>query len=772
LRSQRRVVRVRGIVQGVGFRPFVRTLAVGLGLTGSVRNDSEGVLADVTGTPQTLAEFCRLVRHDAPPLAVVTAVEWSETAPDPLASTGFTIDSSVGGTGRTLAPPDTATCRDCLRECTDPADRRYRHPFIACTNCGPRFTIIRSLPYDRPSTTMDRFEMCGACRAEYTDPADRRFHAQPVACHDCGPVLGYHRAGQPTASCEAALSAARVDLAAGAILAVKGIGGYHLACDATDPAAVARLRERKQRGDKPFAVLVGDIATARRFALVDEVETAELTGPRCPVVLVRRRPDPESAVAEHVAPGNADVGVMFPPSALHHLLLGLPDDPPGPIALVLTSGNLSGEPIVTGDAEAIDRLRGIADSWLAHDREILVPCDDSVTAVVLGEPAPIRRSRGWAPLPLELPPPLGQSPCPAMLATGGDLKTTIALADQGSVWLSAHLGDMDDLRTQQAATLARGHLEALLGVAPKHVVTDAHPGYRSRAWGRAAASPDWGTSQVQHHHAHIVAVMAEHGLPPGTTVVGIALDGTGYGGDGAIWGGEMLLASYREYERLAHLSYVPLAGGDAAVTRGYRMALAHLHAAGVPWQADLPCVTACPQAEARVMAHQLATGLGTVPTSSAGRLFDAVASILGICHESGFEAQAAMALEAAAARCQTWAIGYPLPALDGVWDCGSLVRAVVADLRSGAAVPVIAARFHTGLAGGIAAAAVTEAARAGVDTVALSGGVFANRLLTTITVTALREAGLRVLRHRLVPANDGGLALGQVAVAAAGWLIR
>jgi hydrogenase maturation protein HypF len=772
--TRRLLVRVSGVVQGVGFRPFVATLARDLGLTGTVRNDPEGVLADVQGEAGAVEEFGRRVRDDAPPLAAVEAVSWTD-APEVPGRDGFTIVASGRGTGRTLAPADVATCADCLAEFADPGDRRYRHPFITCTNCGPRFTIIRSLPYDRPSTTMDRFAMCTACAAQYADPGDRRYHAQPVACHDCGPVLSFRGAGRNGSWREEALAAARTVIAGGGTVAVKGVGGYHLVCDATDSRAVARLRERKRRGDKPFAVLVRDLGAARGFVAVDGAEADLLTSPQAPIVLLRRLPAGRATldVAETVAPGNPDVGVMLPPTALHHLLLGTPEDPPGPAVLVCTSGNLSGEPIVTDDEEALLRLAGVADAWLAHDRPIHVPCDDSVTRIVDGEEAPLRRSRGFAPLPVTLP-----LASPPTLATGGDLKNTLAVADGTRAWLSAHVGDMDDLATQDAAQRAAAHLEALLGIDPRHVVTDTHPRYRSTAWGRRYAhARDTPVTAVQHHHAHIASVMAEHAVRDGTPVVGIAFDGTGYGDDGAVWGGELLLATYSGFERCAHLSYVPLAGGDASVRRPYRMALAHLSAAGVAWEADLPPVRACPPEEARVLARQLEVSLAVVPTSSAGRLFDAVASVAGVCHESVFEAQAAMALEAAALRASgTDRDGnradrpiapYPLPFAYGRWHCEVLIRAVVTDVRAGVPPDVVAARFHHGLARAAADGAAEVAAGAGVDTVALSGGVFANALLSTLVARRLRERGLRVLRPRQVPANDGGLALGQIAVSAA-----
>jgi hydrogenase maturation protein HypF len=774
----RREVRVRGVVQGVGFRPFVYSLASELGLTGEVVNDSDGVLAQVQGEAVDVEAFCLRVRTDAPPLAAVDAVTWRELPGRP--GSGFTIGASGAGEGRTLVPPDVGTCDLCLAELADPADRRYRHPFITCTACGPRFTIVTGLPYDRPLTTMAPFPMCDACRSEYQDPADRRFHAQPVACHDCGPTLelitdgeragGGAEGGALPVTGEAAMAAARTLLATGRVVAVKGLGGYHLACAGGDPEAVARLRQRKKRGDKPFAVLVGDLATAREIAHVDDAEATLLTSTRRPIVLLRRRSEASAGVADAVAPGIADLGVMLPPSALHTLLLGLPGDPPGPRVLVLTSGNLSGEPIVTDDAEAVRRLGGIADAWLRHDRAIQVPCDDSVLAVVDGEELPIRRSRGYAPMPVALPLPVRPA-----LATGGDLKNTFCLAQDRYAWLSAHVGDMDDLATQQAFERATGQLAELVSVTPEVLVADRHPGYRSTRWAlrRTSSSAGRDVVQVQHHHAHVAAVMAEHGLDGTVPVIGIAFDGTGYGDDGAVWGGEVLLADYAGFRRYAHLGYVPLAGGDAAVLRPYRMALAHLDAAGAPWDDDLPCVQACPPAERGVLAHQLRTGLGCVPTSSAGRLFDAVASIAGVRHQAGYEAQAAMELQALATRAGVDPDGYLLPLLPSVaagdpirWDVGALIRAVVADVRAGTPPGVIGARFHRGLAAAIVAVAVRARQETGLDVVALSGGVFANVLLLRLTVAGLRDTGLQVLRHRKVPPNDGGLSLGQVMIGA------
>ncbi|MDX6312621.1 MAG: hydrogenase maturation protein HypF, partial [Streptomyces sp.] len=683
----------------------------------------------------------------------------------PEGGAGFAIVASrTDGPARTLVSPDVATCADCLSELADPADRRHRHPFITCTHCGPRFTIVTGLPYDRAHTTMAGFPMCAACAREYADPADRRFHAQPVACHDCGPRLRL----LPTAGPDPVdpVAEARRMLADGAILALKGLGGYHLACDATDSRAVELLRRRKARGDKPFALMARDLAEVEQLAHVGPEERELLTGGVRPVVLLRRRAE---AVLEAVAPGSPDLGVMLPYTPLHHLLLGLPGDPAGPRLLVMTSGNLAGEPIVTDDAEALDRLAHLADAWLTHDRPIHVPCDDSVVRVCDGERLLVRRARGYAPLPLTLPLPVRPS-----LAAGGDLKNAFCLAEGRRAWLSAHIGDMDDLATQQAFERAEQQLETITGVRPGVLSADQHPGYRSAQWAlrNADGRP---VVRVQHHHAHIAAAMAEHGLDGSRQVIGVAFDGTGYGDDGAVWGGEFLLADYDGYRRFAHLAYVPLPGGDAAVRRPYRMALAHLRAAGIDWTPDLPCLAACPPDESRLLDRQLERNLNCVPTSSMGRLFDAVSSLAGVCHRAGYEAQAAVELEAAALAAAgdggpvyEFGLRPPAPGTSSALtaDPAPVLAAAVDDLRAGTEPALIAARFHAAVAGLVGRTCALAREQHGLDTVALTGGVFANTLLSSACARTLRENGFTVLRHHQVPPNDGGLALGQVLVAA------
>ncbi|MCX5058956.1 carbamoyltransferase HypF [Streptomyces sp. NBC_00452] len=773
---RRRRVTVRGVVQGVGFRPYLYGLATELALAGHVTNTPEGVVAEIEGSASAVARFCDLIAAQAPPLARVESVHHREMPP--VGGTAFTIlTSRSGGPARTLVSPDSATCADCLAELADPADRRYRHPFVNCTHCGPRFTIVTGVPYDRANTTMAGFAMCPDCAREYADPADRRFHAQPVACPACGPrlrlvVAQETRLGNVEGA--APVTEARALLTRGAILAVKGLGGYHLACDASNQEAVALLRRRKARGDKPFAVMARTADDVRHLVRLSPAERSLLEGRARPVVLVRRRPHPSNAPgdlrpAEAVAPGSPDLGVMLPYTPLHHLLLGLPGDPDGPRLLVMTSGNVSGEPIVTDDTEALERLAHLADAWLTHDRPIHVPCDDSVVRVCDGEPLVIRRSRGYAPLPLSLPLPVRPA-----LAVGGDLKNAFCLGAGRQAWLSAHIGDMDDVGTQRAFENAAAQLESITGVRPEALVSDRHPGYRSAGWAdrNAAHRP---VVRVQHHHAHIAAAMAEHGLDGTRPVIGVAFDGTGHGDDGAVWGGEFLLADYDRFTRFGHLAYVPLPGGDAAVRRPYRMALAHLRAAGIDWSDELACTTACPPDELHLLERQLERALNCVPTSSMGRLFDAVSSLAGVCHRAGYEAQAAVELEGAALHApaeDTTAYAFALHTSeenrDGAVraDPAPVLAEIVGDLRVGVEPALVAARFHRGVTGLVHRMCARAREQYGLDTVALTGGVFANTLLSSACAAALREDGFTVLRHHLVPPGDGGLALGQLMVAA------
>ncbi|MEZ5408294.1 MAG: carbamoyltransferase HypF [Acidimicrobiales bacterium] len=780
-------IEVTGVVQGVGFRPFVWRLATGLGLDGCVGNDAARVFVEAAGPAAALDELARRIVAEAPPLARVDSVTRRPVPSGPPgAGRGFCIvDSVTGDTPRTLVPPDTAVCDDCLAELFDPADRRYRHPFITCTNCGPRFTIITGLPYDRPATTMAGFPMCADCADEYADPGDRRYHAQPIACPNCGPSLMFGPVGSTPAdrlgpaTGDAAIDAARAALRAGEIVAVKGLGGYHLACDATDDDAVARLRQVKHRPDKPFAVMVADVGPARLLAQLTPEAAAQLRSPARPVVLAPATPAvlAGEALSPLVAPASPLVGVMLAYTPVHHLLLA-GDMPP----LVMTSANLGGQPIIHGDDDASRaRLAPLADAILAHDRPIATPCDDSVVRVggQVGAGGagglgllPVRRARGYAPIPVAMPGAAGRT----VLAAGAQMKNTFCLAARGQAWVSQHLGDLDDLHTLEAFDAAVTRFAAFYGVEPDVIAIDAHPGYATTGWARrrAGATP---VVTVQHHHAHVAAVLAEHGADPGRPAVGLAFDGTGYGPDGTIWGGEVLVASAHGYERVAHLAPVPLPGGDAAVRNPWRVALAHLRAAGVAWTADLPPVAQMPGgpdgADGRLLARMLDTGTGCVPTTSMGRLFDAVASLAGLRHEISFEAQAAIDLESAAGA--AW--DEPVAAYRfGLTDQGGLTRievapviaAVVDDVRAGVPAGLVAARFHCAVADAAAAVAVAVARARRLDTVVLGGGVFQNVALTELCRRRLAAAGpdLAVLTHGVVPPNDGGLALGQAWIAA------
>jgi hydrogenase maturation protein HypF len=769
---------VTGVVQGVGFRPFVHRLATELALTGFVGNDAAAVFIEAQGPAQVIMEFTRRLSAEAPPLAQVTGIHEEPTVPQ--AEDGFLIVASTNaGGGRTLVPPDVATCDACLRELFDPASRRYRHPFITCTDCGPRFTIIKDLPYDRPATTMAGFPMCEQCEREYRDPADRRFHAQPVSCHDCGPALRFTRDGVTITGADEAIAATQRVLAGGGIVAVKGIGGYHLACRADCPKAVARLRELKARGDKPFALLTRNLATARLLVDIDTAERRALTGPGRPIVLLRRLSG--APVADAAAPGNPLLGVLLPYTPVHHLLLApVPGSTePVPHTLVLTSANVSDEPLVFDDTDAASRLPALADAVLAHDRPIHVPCDDSVVRVVDGGELPIRRARGCAPLPVAL----GRQ-VPTVLAVGGELKNSCCLTEGDGAFCSAHIGDMGSLATLRAFDRVVTQLTTAHRATPVVIAADLHPAYQTRAWAqdRAGGQGEPALHLVQHHHAHVASLLAEHGRL-GKPVIGVAFDGTGYGTDGTIWGGEILLVGEdpTRFDRLGHLLPVPLAGGDAAVRNPCRTALAYLSAAGVGWDQALPPVAACTGAERAT----LSAGGRTVPCSSMGRLFDAVASLLGVRQRISYEAQAAIELEILAsqasdaeAELMRWSrrdqglAGAPPSFLtmpvgeDGIIDHRPLISVLADRVRAGCAASTLARAFHLAVADAVADIAGQVANRTGVRTVGLTGGVFQNVLLTGMCRARLEARGLAVLTHRLVPPNDGGLALGQASIAA------
>jgi hydrogenase maturation protein HypF len=779
-------VRVQGVVQGVGFRPFVYGLATRHQLAGFVSNNSDGVRIEVEGPRDTLDRFRTELEKEAPPLAHIDSVVVEtmpvadEAAREAAAQSAggdkprFTIHESEAVAGAiTSVSPDIATCADCLRELFDPHDRRYRYPFINCTNCGPRYTIIRDIPYDRPFTTMAAFTMCAACNAEYHDPANRRFHAQPNACPECGPqvwaqvsagsdaVLGRDGGSVREAVLErreAALAAVCAALADERIAAVKGIGGFHLACDATNTRAVEELRRRKGRGDKPFGLMARDLQQVRDFAEVNEEEAALLQSKERPIVLLRRKA--ESALSARVAPGTALVGFMLPYSPLHALILNHPALAGRP--LVMTSGNLSDEPIARTNEEAIARLSKMADLFLLHNRDIHAVCDDSVVRVHDAHEVPMRRSRGYAPLPVRLP-----REVETVLAVGAELKSTFCLTKGNYAYMSPHIGDMENLETLEAMERGLAHFRAIFRCEPTKVVCDLHPGYLSTKWARQFAEKNGlPLLQVQHHYAHVASLMAEHGMDGSEPVLGVSFDGTGYGTDGAIWGGEVMIADHRSFQRVARLKYVPLPGGDAAVKRPYRMALAHLMAAGIAWDEDLPCVAAAPKEERRILRRQIETGLNCVDTSSMGRLFDAVASLVGVCHVASYEAQGAIELEMTSSVIDR-NYKFEIVELDGlIIDPATALLALVTDMRAGVPRAVMAARFHAGVAEMITEVCVRLRARGAPPVAGLTGGVFQNVLLLRETKARLERNGFRVLIHQVVPPNDGGLALGQAVLGA------
>lgn len=773
-------IRVRGLVQGVGFRPTVWRLAQDHGLSGDVCNDGEGVLIRVWPGPSSSADvidrFCASLRAQCPPLARIDTIERSALATG-CPSPGFRIQASSATEVHTGIVPDAAICEACAREIEDPEDRRYRYPFTNCTHCGPRLSIVRAIPYDRANTSMGVFTLCPACAQEYENPADRRFHAQPNACPRCGPRLwlvdgtgqGLDLKGWD--ALDAAALASRL-LGAGKILAVKGIGGFHLACDAADAEAVAELRRRKRRYQKPFALMARDLQVIRPYCRVSTAEAALLEGPAAPIVLLDRAPDAPT-LAPAIAPGQGTLGFMLPYSPLHRLLLADWDRP-----LVMTSGNLSEEPQCIDNGDALERLAGLADYALLHDRAIVNRVDDSVLRIMDGAPRFLRRARGYAPVPIRLPP--GFESAPQVLAFGGELKNTACLLKDGRAILTQHLGDLEDARTAREYERTLDLYQSLFQHQPEVLAVDLHPDYRSTATGRERAHrQNQPLIAVQHHHAHIAAVLADNGWSlDGGPVLGIALDGLGYGPDGTLWGGELLVADYRSFRRVAWLRPTPMPGGTRAILEPWRSLLAQIES-NLGWDAflerwpDLEVTRRLTGHPHGVLRTMMSRGLNSPLSSSAGRLFDAVAAALRIGGEIiSYEGQAAIELEALAAPAVTGAgPGYPFLTTvseEGrVLDPSPLWPALFDDLRAGRGQATIAARFHLGFCDALADLAAQVAGEEGVDRVALSGGVFQNRLLLEGVCERLRELGLNPLTHRKVPANDGGLSLGQAVVAAA-----
>ena len=757
----RRHINVSGIVQGVGFRPYIYRLATERNLIGTITNTSSGVTIEVQGLRDTVEDFVACLPCNAPPLARITGIAALDV-PCITSRNGdreFRIIASQRGEPvHTLISPDVATCDDCVRELLDPADRRYRYPFINCTNCGPRFTIVRDIPYDRPHTSMAVFPMCAACQAEYDDPLNRRFHAQPNACWDCGPQLElWDKAGRAIPDVDP-ITAASDALKAGLIVAIKGLGGFHLAADATNSAAVTLLRERKGRVEKPFAIMVPSLKAAEGLCQVSAAERVEMLSIQRPIVLLERKSS--SPIADRVAPFNRRLGVFLPYTPLHHLLFAQG----GFKALVMTSGNLSEEPIAIDNEEAKSRLKGLADYFLVHNREILLRCDDSVVQVVSGRARQMRRSRGFVPVPVFL-----DEDVPAILAVGGELKNTVCLTQGKHAFLGQHIGDLENLEGYKFFEEAVEHLQKILEIKPEAIAYDLHPDYFSTKW--ALKQKGLPLIGVQHHHAHIASCMAENHLQG--TVIGFALDGTGYGTDGNIWGGEVLVATYASFERAAHLEYVPMPGGAAAIHEPWRMAISYLsHYFGRDFlDMNLPFVAKLDQRRVEIILQMLERGINSPLTSSCGRLFDAVAALIGIRQSVKYEAQAAIELEMAI-RNSPDESSYPFDLLpnheDEGWIIGTrpLFESVIHDLGSGTPAGIISARFHNGLADVLVKVAAGIRRRTGLHRTCLSGGTFNNLYLTERLSRKLEENGFEVYAQREVPCGDGGLSLGQAVVAA------
>jgi len=783
-------VHITGIVQGVGFRPFVYSLAKRFALTGWVRNTSAGVDIEVDGAKSTLDDFIFALKNELPPLARIDDLQTNWHNPNGFTNFEIAHSEAVAGAFQPISP-DVCICDDCLRELFDPKDRRYRYPFINCTNCGPRFTIITDIPYDRPNTTMAPFAMCPDCAAEYQNPLNRRFHAQPVACPVCGPHVWLEESNEKRKKSDSllvshasflhdavAIMEAQRLLAEGKIVAIKGLGGFHLACDAANPQAVIELRNRKLRVDKPFALMMPDLETVEKHCFVNDAERVLLESRRRSIVLLYRRP--ESTVAAEVAPRQDTLGVMLPYTPLHYLLLS--DNRSLITALVMTSGNLSEEPIATDNDEARQRLASLADAFLMHNRDIRTRCDDSVVRVLSDQLSvindqseskklntdhwslityPLRRSRGYAPDPIQLP-----FDAPPLLATGPELKNTFCLTRERYAFLSHHIGDMQNYETLRSFEDGVAHFERLFCIKPEAIAYDLHPDYLSTRYAlQRADRENLPTFGVQHHHAHVAACMAEHGLTGESPVIGVAFDGTGYGEDAAIWGGEFLIADYLGYQRPFHLAYFPLPGGDAAIRHPARTALALLWQLSLDSDERLPPVKELCYEERMALRVQLERGLNAPLTSSMGRMFDAAAALAGVRQQVNYEAQAAIEFEALADPFET---GEYLFAVDRPEvQPRPAFEALRADVLADVPLPVISARFHNGLAEMVCEVCCRIRSESHTSAVALSGGVWQNQLLLKRTLARLHGEGFQVYIHRQVPTNDGGLALGQAAVAIA-----
>ncbi len=756
-------VHITGIVQGVGFRPFVYNLATRLDLKGWVKNTSAGVDIEVDGDKDILDSFIRSLRDEAPTLSRIDELTASFRHANGFRAFDILHSESIPSAFQPISP-DVAICDDCLRELFDPSDRRYRYPFINCTNCGPRFTIIKDIPYDRPKTTMAPFALCPDCEHEYTDPTNRRFHAQPVACPKCGPKVWLEGLNAGTferlSDSNDAITQTRALLADGKIVAIKGLGGFHLACDATNTKSVSELRARKLRVDKPFALMMPDIEIVKQHCQVSDTERELLTSSARPIVLLKRKP--ESDIAKEVAPRQDWIGVMLPYTPLHYLLFSDSFQPSSfrlP-PLVMTSGNLSEEPIATDNNEARERLSKLADAFLMHNRDIHIRCDDSVVRIFEKGIYPIRRSRGYTPFPVKL-----LWDVPPILAAGSELKNTFCITNKNYAFLSHHIGDMENYETLKSFEQGVEHFARLFRVKPEAIAYDLHPNYLASRYALDRAERENLLAiGVQHHHAHIAACMAEHELDGSESVIGLSFDGTGYGDDGAIWGGEFLVADYRGYQRAAHLEYFPLPGGDAAVKKPARTALALLWSLGLDWDERLASVAEFGKEDQVILRVQLEKKINTPMTSSMGRLFDAAAALAGVRQKVNYEGQAAIEFEAMAD--ETESVGYSFELDQSQVQVRRGMAALIKDVMAGVHVSKISARFHNGLAKSVYEVVKKISADTGLRTVALSGGVWQNLTLLGRTMSLLQTGGFKVYLHREVPTNDGGLSLGQAVIAA------
>lgn len=745
-------IKITGIVQGVGFRPFVFNLAKSLGIKGWVLNDSRGVLIEAEGDDAVVDEFLRRLRSDAPKAAEIENVETAEMEPRGYAD--FIIKKSEREIEKTAAiSPDIATCPDCLADVADKGNRRFRYAFTNCTNCGPRLTIIKDVPYDRPNTTMAEFRMCPDCLREYEDPRDRRFHAQPNACPVCGPALALFDRDGKKHECRDAIAEAVQILKSGKILAVKGLGGYHLACDAENETATAALRSRKYREDKPFAVMVQDLAAAQRFAVISKKEKEILLSKERPIVILKKAT--HTPVAPSVAPRNRNIGIMLPYTPLHHLLI---NDFGG--VLVMTSGNLSDEPISFQDGEAKTRLNKIYDFILTHDRGIETRCDDSVVRAAEGGIYFVRRSRGYAPRAVKI----GRKLPKHVLAVGAMLKNTFAVAKNDRVYISHHIGDLENAETFAAFEKGIGHFKKMFDVSPEAVVHDLHPDYLSTKY--ALALEGVRKIPLQHHKAHVFSLKADAGILD-RPIIGVSMDGTGYGEDGKIWGGEFFISDGGEMKRAGHLAYLPLPGGDAAVKEPWRMGVSALREAfGDSFlDLELEILKKHPKEKIMIIAEAVKKGINSPLCSSAGRLFDAVSAIAGVCYASNYEGQAAVEFEQAGDFSVPDSYEFEISKHDGMFilDPKPVIKGVVADMLGGTLVSLISGKFHNALASAVSETALALSKESGLKECGLSGGVFQNVTLLGKIVKLLEKAGLRVYIHRRVPPNDGGISLGQAA---------